>query len=294
MTSSFTQRALNITFQLTDGQFDEGGNALFLENLRISAKISKAGGYDMGSLQASIYGMTESQMRQLSTLGNVPSAAAKKNSVTLQAGNVQTPDVFSTLFSGNIQDAYADFRGSPNVPFHILAQSGANASVVPTSALSYKSGTDVAVILKSVADTIGVKFENSGVNTQLASPYFAGTPREQALAAVLAAGCEWNGIENGVLAIWPRGKGKDSTVDIGPDSGLVGYPTFTSSGILIDMIIDTRITLGTKINLTTSLVPAQGLWYAYNIDVDAESQTPNGSWFMHVSASRSDLTVGGF
>jgi hypothetical protein len=67
---SFVQRQLRATFRLTDGVFDGGGNSLTLSYpTRMSAHVTNMGGPASAQLELSIWGMSLSQMNQLTTLG---------------------------------------------------------------------------------------------------------------------------------------------------------------------------------------------------------------------------------
>ena len=63
----------------------------------VEGEDSKAGGADMSSLDAEIYGMTLSQMNQLTTFGT-QFATVGKNYITVQAGDAGGQ--LSTVFVG--------------------------------------------------------------------------------------------------------------------------------------------------------------------------------------------------
>ena len=62
--------------------------------------------------------------------------------------------------------------------------------------------------MSSLASQMGYTFENNGVTVTLPpGTHFRGSLRNQAVACVNAARIEWV-IDNGTLAIWPRGSSR--------------------------------------------------------------------------------------
>src|SRR6202035_146156 len=92
MTKFFTHKKIDVTFTKGDGVFAEGGkNTVKLTGLRVSAQVTKAGGTFQGSLDMRVWGMTQSKMNDLSTLGFrvADNAAYLNNRVLLEAGDAE-------------------------------------------------------------------------------------------------------------------------------------------------------------------------------------------------------------
>src|ERR1700751_2366097 len=116
---ALVQRKLRATFKLAGATFQESGtDTVTVADLRMSAKIVKAGGPTMNNLQLRIYGMTLSLMNQLSTLG-MKVTIDRRNMVTLEAGDSASAP--SVVFVGTIVDAWADMQSMPDVGFNISA-----------------------------------------------------------------------------------------------------------------------------------------------------------------------------
>lgn len=285
---SFVQRLIDATFTLGTGSFGSGGsNTVKLSGVRASAKVIKAGGRSMGTLDMSVYGMTPSDMNQLSTLGMI-ATTLRRNGVLVEAGDAVSG--MGTVFVGTITNAYPDFQGAPDVAFRVEAHTGAIDALIPQPPTSVKGSADVATLLAGLAAQMGVSFENNGVTTQLSNPYFAGPARVQARAIVEAAGCEWNAVDNGILAIWNPGESRGGEVPlISPDTGLVGYPSYASNGIQFVTLFNPSIGFGQKVQVKSSLEQACGTWTVYGLDHDLETMTPNGQWFSTVQAAQVGL-----
>jgi len=266
----------------TSPTFAEGGNTVKLEGHRASATIKMAGGLSMAEAQIRVYGMTMSLMNQLSTLGRVR-LAAMNNTVSVSAGNSE--DGMGVVFQGTITQAWADFKGSPEVPFHIVAQSGMTAAlqIIPPS--SFTGSADVATIMSGLATQMGFTFENNGVNAKLANPYFPGTALQQAQACAQAAGIEMV-IVNGVLAIMPRGVARGGQIAlINAKTGMVGYPAFTGNGIAIQTEFNPSVSFQGLVKVESDLTPANGQWRVINMMHDLAAQTPGGAWFSFIECT---------
>lgn len=284
---SFVKRLINLSFALGEGAFGESGsNSVELSGLRVSAKVIKAGGPSMGTVSMRVYGMTLSQMNKLSTLGMMPTLV-RRNTVTITAGDKESG--MGTVFIGTITNAWADFAGAPDVPFHVEAHTGLIEAVAPAEPTAYRGSADVAVVMAGLATRMGIAFENNGVSVMLSNPYFPGSARDQAKAAAEAAGIEWI-IDNGKLAIWNAGQARGSSAPlISPETGMKGYPSYTSKGIMVGTLFNPSIGYGGKITVKSSLEPANGEWVVYKLDHDLDSLVPKGAWFSNIEAARVGL-----
>ncbi len=284
---SFVQRLVDVTFTLGQGAFgDSGADSTKLSGLRVSAKVTKAGGPSMSTLQMDVYGMKLSDMNQLSTLG-MAVTLIRRNTVLVEAGDADAG--MATVFIGTITNAWMDANAAPEVPFRVEAHTGLIDAVTKIPPSSYTGPTDVANVMSSLAAQMQLSFENNGVSVILASPYFYGSPRNQVKAAAAAANINWI-IDDGKLAIWPKGQSRNGSAPlISPETGMRGYPTYTSKGIQVVTLFNPSIGYGGQIQVDSSLTPAKGLWNVYSLYHDLESMMPNGQWFTTVGAVRPGL-----
>jgi hypothetical protein len=283
---SYIRRRIDVTVTLGKGDFGVAGqNTVTLKGLRVSANIQKAGdpGFDTASVR--LWGLTASQMNTITTLGK-PLQFFRDNTITLEAGD---ENGVAVVFTGTIQSAYQDFSAAPDASINIVAFTGlldANAPIKPTS---FPGAADVAVIMSGLAQQMVPKrsFENSGVRVTLASPYFPGTARAQIEACAKAANIYWHD-DGQVLAIWPKdGKRGGLVPVISPESGLVGYPQYTSAGVAVKALYMPGIIYGGEIQLKSSITPANGSYLVNRITYELESEMPDGgAWFMELEGYR--------
>ena len=233
-----------------------------------------------------VYGMQLSQMNQLSTLG-MQLILYRRNTVVVEAGDADGG--MATVFVGTITNAWADMQSAPDVPFRVEAHTGLLESVQTVPPSSYTGPTNVSVVMSSLATKMGLSFENNGISVILSNPYFYGSPRNQVKAAAQAAGIEWI-IDNGKLAIWPKGQARGGSIPlISPDTGMRNYPMYTSKGVLVVTLFNPSIGYGNKINVQSSLTPASGEWVVCGLDYDLDAQVPHGKWFTSINAVRPGL-----
>lgn len=276
---SFAERKIDLTFQLADGQF--GGNlgkAFKVSGLRCEVSINNMLGESLNSVQLRVYGMSEAKMNQMSTLGIKP-GATPKNIVTIEASN--NTGGMTQVFQGTMANAWIDYRGIPEVSFNVEASAGLHEQIKAIAVNSYKGTADVATIIESLAKGMGFGFSNNGVTAKLSNPYFAGSAVSQIKECAQHAGIAYD-ISNGVVSIWPSGGVRDDvTFLLSADTGLIGYPTFSSTGLEIMAEYNPLIFNGRKFQVKSAIPQACGKWYCQTARHELSSQTPNGPWFTY-------------
>lgn len=279
---SFAEKEIQLTIALGMGQFgDTGANTVTLSGLRIKAEIQQFGGDAMPQVQLLVYGLPTSMINQLTTIGPINSAVMYQNSVLIAAGDVGS--ALTTIYNGTIWQAWGDFNQSPDAALNIAAVGGLAASLKPVGATSYPGSADVGTIMRSLASLAGLSFVNHGVSVQLSNPYFPGTALAQIRECAQAADIYFT-IENGALEIWPKGGARStpSVPVISPETGMVGYPTFSSNGLMVTTMFNPSVVIGGQIQVQSSVKAACGTYVATQISHSLASQTPDGEWFTHI------------
>ncbi len=292
MPDSLEKRRIDVTFTLqpsTDAAsgavvarpiFTESGtNQVTVSGLRVSAMVQNAGSFSQASAHVRIYGLRQSLMNQLSTLGKLP-LALRNTSIAVSAGDAG--GAMSLVYIGTIVDAWANMEAAPQVCFEATAMVNGYFALKPVPPASYPGGASVAVILGNIATQMGLAFENNGVTAVLANQYLPGTLLDQLQRCVQAAGIEYV-VENNVLAIWPRGGSRGGTIPlISPATGMVGYPGYTRGGVVVRTLYSPSIRYGSLVKVQSDLPAANGTWRVFNLSHALESETPNGQWFSTV------------
>lgn len=284
---SFVQRKINLTFKLgrdtngvqytfTEGDYDQ----VTVTGLRIQATIANAGAPSMGEASVIVHGLTPSLMNQLSTVSrlNGGQVTTRFYQMVIEAGDNAAG--MSTIFQGQVSLATVDMSGAPDSSLHIAAHAGLFEAVKTAAPLSFPGSADVATIMQNLAVQNGYTFENSGVTAKLATPYFHGSPKQQMEACANAANINWT-LDNGILAIWPKGGSRGgATPPISPATGMIGYPSNAGLGgsIAVKTLFNPQLRIGGSCQVQSSLPFANGTFVMFGIAHDLESETPNGQW----------------
>ena len=163
-------------FQLGQGTFGNSGyNTVTLENLRCTCQIETANLPSPPTAVLVVYGMTLDQMNSLSVAGQLFSH--RNNLVTIQAGDDQSG--LTTIFTGQITEAYPDGSDPPNVGFVVLSVAGAQIQIPSTNPNSFKGSASIDTVLKQIIQPAGLTLENNKVMATFVNPYFKGTVMEQ-------------------------------------------------------------------------------------------------------------------
>ncbi|HDR8932812.1 baseplate hub protein [Burkholderia vietnamiensis] len=282
---AFTKKRIDVTLSLGTGTFGESGaNTVTLTGLRVQAMIRAVPGDSMPHAQVRIYGLPLSMMNQLTSVGLINASVRTNNKILVAAGDEENG--MASIYDGSIKESWGQFEGMPDVTLNVIGVAGAAAALKPVSALSLPGVADVATIMRGLAQTMGMDFENNGVQVQLSNPYLPGTALMQVKACARAADIYYT-IDRNVLAIWPKSGARRRAVDtpvISPETGMAGYPTFSSNAIQATTEFNHNIIPGGSVRIQSSLTPATGVWYVSEVVHTLESETPNGQWFTHVTA----------
>jgi hypothetical protein len=281
---AFAQKEIEITISLGQGQFgDTGANTVTLSGLRVKAEIQDFGGGAMPQTQMLIYGLPPSMMNQLTTVGPINSAIRMQNTVQIAIGDLGSSP--AAVYSGNIDQAWADYNQIPEAALNIAAVVGLGIGLKPVAATSYPGSADVGTIMQSMASAAGLTFVNHGVSVQLSNPYFPGSALAQIRECAQAADIYFT-IDSGTLEIWPKNGSRNllSIPTISAQSGMVGYPMFSSNGLMVTTMFNPSIKIGGQVQVQSSILPPSGKYTVVQISHSLESITPDGQWFTHILA----------
>lgn len=285
---TFRKKLLKAEIALAKGQFSGGGNAKTLVGYWMRAVIQVAGDVMSGVMELTIFGLPLETMNQLAMVGRYL-GQRDGNTIKLYAGDANDAETdienAKLVFSGMITGAMTDANAMPKVAFKINATPGggywAVAEAKPTSA---KGSQDAVGLLKPLAKTMGLAFEDAGVKVKLQNPYYYGSPWSQALAICRDAGVSMV-VEKGVMAVTPPGGTREGeAVLVSPATGMVGYPRFSEAQIVVTTLYNPAIRNDGKIKVESELTPACGVWRPIFQTLELECLTPKGRWFQTIQA----------
>jgi hypothetical protein len=282
---SFIKRALEVEFELDKETFGaSGSNVYTVSGLRTSVDIVSYIGVEFqGTLALRIEGLPLQVMNALTTIGFI--ATARRNNLIRVRASDESGGM-SLVYSGQIYTAFGEFNGMPNVTFSVTAYAAQTAAITPVPAISFQGSIDCATILQALAQVAGMNFVNNGVSVQLSNPYFAGSTLDKIKRCVEISHINAS-ISLDTLTIWPKTGSVATTNDIviSKDTGMVGYPTFSSLGLSISTQFNPLINVGQMVTVQSELPVAAGKWNVYSLYHRLQSETPNGAWFTQLELS---------
>lgn len=278
--SSFAnQKLLKVVITLGAGKtFASGQNSLTIVGLRTSINIDSGGGSMNGTLRARIFGLSQSDMNELTYFNWMPQPqTGPPTAITVSAIDGQQ----STLvYVGYIQYAFGNYQAMPEVYVDIQAYTTQAAQLVSVNPLSIAANTTIDTVMSQLAKQMGFTFENNGVNVTVPKgTYLGNTAYFQAQSLMEAYKFDMY-IDKGVLAICPPGTPRHTPVVplISASSGMIGYPYMNSMGIVFDTFFNPDVLFGGQVQIQSSVEPASGTWHVNNVSHTLESIIPGGRW----------------
>ena len=312
---SFTKKQIDVSFTVPTGAIGPGSTAdkVTLSGLRVRATVTNAGMLIGSQLSLRVEGMTLSMMNRLSVvmatvnLSNQTNTRFSGATVEMQAGDAG--GALSTVFLGDIAEAFVDFSGAPSVGFQVLAYDTLSLKVTTAIPTSYGTPTPAATIFSELAAKAGLTLANHGVNQTINSFYEAGDLMKQIdkLAHSIHAVYRIDTV-TGMLHVWGKssdGTQQKTTVKLSKSTGLVGYAAYNQNGIGVTAFFNPALQYMIPFQLVSEYLPegwvnnqmgqsipqmpSSGLWKPTMVTHDLASELPNGPWFTQMTAIRADV-----
>ena len=283
MASFDCKKALKFEIVLGTGGFTAGGNKITIQGLRSIIHIENAGGQQLGTCRATIYGVSQSDMNSITTLAWDPQRLglehAQPNTITIHAID---GDKDSIVFFGNIINAWGDYSGMPEVYLNIQASVTYQQQMAPITPRLYKAPVNVASVLRELASAMNMTPENNGVDITLGQQYLHGTNMDQVYQIRDAARIDIY-YDYNTLLFCPKGQARNKpSVMISAQTGMVGYPTFDSSRINVITLFRPDVLPGIPIQVISDIPRAAGKWTANILTHDLSSEMPGGKWYTRI------------
>lgn len=312
--TSWTLKKIDITITLGEGTFGQTGfNTVKLSGLRTIVTLNKSGAPSQDHAFVRIYGVQDSVMNAVSTLGIPLQMWRMNNAMLIEAGD--TINGMAVIYSGYLRTAFQDLAEAPETSLNLEGWGGGGQAIFPVPPLSFPGQFDVATAMQGLAARQGWSFENNGVQVQLPTSYYPGTALKQIHDIARDANIEAypdTGTNPITLALWPKYGTRAGQIPlISTTSGLIGYPRFQSNGMSFRMLFNPNLKIGGQIKMQSSIgVPARtitsneattfrlppgtqtaggpnGLWTVISpLTYNLAAQLPNGPWECDVHCAR--------
>jgi hypothetical protein len=257
---SFDVKAIEVSIVLAEGDFG-GGNTLTLTGgtggMTLNVTVDKPGQPDQNKAEVNVKGLTYEHMAQLTTLG-FRSGEMQKNMITIRAG---TEGVLSTVYEGEITEAWADFNPVPDPEMKIKAESGSYPQLTPEDPVSVDGDAPVASLMEAEAKAMGYAFVNQGVTASVRNAVFTGSPVEKLRRMAAQVGAELVIDDRTVYLLPGDGTAREgNAVSLKADTGLIGHPTFSADGIECVCLFNPDVQQAGLIEVESIVPKASGTW----------------------------------
>ena len=279
----FSKKDIRATFQLGMGSFDaSGNNAKVVTGLACSFNVEQVAAPDFNKCQGKIYNMSMDDVAKLTTLSFEPLSVEKRNLIKLET--TENGIDFTTVFIGEIENAYGDFNSAPNISLNVNALAGTYAMKLAASPLSSKGSVPAKELLNKLATAAGYKLETD-ITENVNNVYFQGSVMQQVYGIARAIGAKVV-IDNDVLRVMRKGQSlKTGTVLINAATGLIGYPTFSNQGINLSCLYNPNIKQQGLIQVESVVPKATGVWRVIKVNHVVSANIPTGSdWKTQIEA----------
>ena len=269
----YSEKQLRYEFTVKKGSYDKDGNdRLSISNVKSSFRVGAYGDYGGTQAEITIFGLSLERLAALSGKGVGVFTVADDNRVDVFVGNTK-------IFSGGIYASYANMNGQPETALVLNAVAGLSLKTSSSASFSLPGPVDVSKMLSGICQVYGYGFKSAGLAGKTEqNPHYSGSPMDQ-IRGICGTHNLWYQIFDDVLTAWPRDSAVDDAVPlVSADSGLIGYPVFTQSGITFQTQFSTLLSQGRVVELETALPNASGRYLLTVVEHFLTSWTDGGSW----------------
>ena len=250
-------RTAKIQFTLQDGATFDGdkGNILTIDGARMEAQLSFTGGFTGTLATIRIYGLGMGYMSRLAGRGVQLDSNRQKFIIRLDVNGVE-------VFLGYANWCYIDANSQPEIALVVQAAAQGEINLMPMPDTHIATTTTVADAARKIAVNTNIAITDY-TNYTLPSVYTTGTVGNQLIQLMQAT-----------LKVYPKFQydlnysyldlfSSDNALDyeiinVSKETGMIGYPTFTQTGINITTIFNPKFSLQKVINLTSDLPNISG------------------------------------
>lgn len=255
----------------------------FIEH-RMSIQVSQ-GGNQFGNAKVSIFGVNLESMNKIARLWLEVLSPSNTDTLTI---DVWDGSNFVPFFAGVITWSAVNAATAPHVSLEIEANSAMIA--MNTVATPYAQDEPVALqdALAQILEPTGlvVELAESVQSLQIQKARLSGTPMDQA-AALLGYFPEltWYINLQRFLVRPVNAPLGGEPIPVNKYTGMISYPTYSTSGITLSMLFDARIRPGLALDVTTAFdFVNRTKWVAAVLQHTIQPNTPGGQWITQVAA----------
>lgn len=254
------------------------------EQHRMSIQVGQ-GGNQFGNAKVAIYGVPLDAMNKIARLWLEVLSPSNTDTLTV---DVWDGSNFVPFFAGVITWSAINAGAAPQVALEIEANSAMIA--MNTVASPYAQDEPVALqnALQQILDTTGlvVDFADSVPALEIQRAHVVGTPMDQAAALMnYFPELTWYINLQRFLVRPVNGPLGSDPVPINKTNGMIGYPTYSTSGVQLATIFNPRIRPGLALDIQTMFdFVNRTKWVAAVLQHNIEPNMPGGQWMTAIAA----------
>lgn len=273
---AFTRKQIEFDIQLEDG------GSMSIRDFACDVSVEKVGLPDKNKAKCTIYGLSMQTIEQLTSLCFLP-LTYKKNRIVIRAGDEGN---LSQLYIGDITVSHGVGQGAPDFALEIEAQTGFVAAMTAQDPETVDGKTQTGGIVDKIMTPFGFTRESQGgEDVQIQNAVLQGDPLHKAWQAASQSGRELVVDDDKMLLLPETGVRQGAAVELSVETGLVGYPNFTSEGITCRSFFNPNIQYGGELHLTSALPKASGTWRITKVTHNLSAyKAGGGPWFTEIEA----------
>jgi hypothetical protein len=243
------------------------------------------GGNQFGNAKVAIYGVPLDAMNKIARLWLEVLSPTNTDTLTI---DVWDGSNFVPFFAGVITWSAINAGGAPQVALEIEANSAMIA--MNTVASPYAQDEPVALqdALQQILEPTGlvVEFSDSVPVLDIQRAHLIGTPMDQAAALMnYFPELTWYINLQRFLVRPVNGPLGSDPVPINKTNGMIGYPTYSTSGVQLATIFNPRIRPGLALDIQTMFdFVNRTKWVAAVLQHNIEPNMPGGQWMTAIAA----------
>lgn len=254
------------------------------EQHRMTIAVSQ-GGNQFGNAKVSIFGVALEAMNKIARLWL--EVLSPSNTDTL-AIDVWDGSNFIPFFNGVITWSAVNGASAPHVALEIEANSAMVAMNTVTPPFAQDEPVALADALTAILGptNLVVDFAPSVPALQIQKAHLVGTPMQQASTLMsYFPELTWYINLQRFLVRPVNGPLGGDPIAINSGTGMVGYPTYATSGVTVSTLFDPRIRPGAALDIQTIFdFVNRTKWVAAVLQHSLQPNTPGGQWITQVAA----------
>lgn len=233
---TYKKRTISYEITLTNDSFsntDSSKNTLKISDVRSYVSMEINGGMTGITIDAQIYGLSIEHMAKISGSG-FKYTASQGAKIRIEVDGI-------VFFQGQVIWARPDYNQAPDIPLMISAMSNPDNMWKPITDTSIAGSATLKNIIGTLGGKVGVSVGDCDVNQTFTNVFLRGGfmsqySQLQQMLDPLNIFLDYNSQHISAYNQNASGSSSNSDILLSKDTGMIGYPTFTEYGIIVNAI----------------------------------------------------------